>query len=87
MPTAVAMCALLSLLHTEATLKRPGGPREELGLTSLRRKASPQGRAASLASPGGSVHLTAREGSFLAASPGARTWDLVGFPSPSVLGQ
>lgn len=36
----------------------------ELGLTSLRRKASPQGRTALLASPGDSVHLAAREGSF-----------------------
>ena len=39
---AAAICTLLSLLRTEATLKRPGGPREEQGLTSLKGKASLQ---------------------------------------------
>ena len=71
--TAAAMCALLPLLYTEATLKRPGGPREEQGLTSLKRKASPQRRAASPASSGDSWYLAARESPFLAASPGAHT--------------
>ena len=37
---AAGMCTLLSLLRTEATLKRPGGPDEEQGLTSLKGKAS-----------------------------------------------
>ena len=63
MPTAVAMCALRTLLRTEAALKRPGGPREELGLTPQRKMTSPQGRTALLASPGDSVHLAARGGS------------------------
>ena len=40
---AAVMCTLLSLLCIEATLKRPGGPREEQGLTSLKGKASPRG--------------------------------------------
>ena len=80
---AAAMCALLPSLYTEATLKRPGGPHEELGLTSLRRKVSPQGRAALLASPGDSRHLAARERRFSAASPGAGAWDLWDFhPHP-----
>ena len=43
---AAAMCALPPSLCTEATLKRPGGPREGPGLTSLRRRVPPQGRAA-----------------------------------------
>ena len=30
-----AMCALQRLLYSEATLKRPGGPREGFALTSL----------------------------------------------------
>ena len=85
--TAMAMCALLALLCAEATLKRPGGPREEQGLTSLKRKASLLRRAAWLASPGHLLYLAAREGPFLAASPGAHAWDITRSSSPSVLGR
>ena len=38
---AVAMCILLGLRCIEATLKKPGGPQEELVLTSFKGKASP----------------------------------------------
>ena len=85
--TVVAMCVPLRLRCIEATLKRPGGPREEQGLTSLNRKASLQRRAAWLASPGHLLYLAAREGPFLAASPGAHAWDITRSSSPSVLGQ
>ena len=84
---AAAMCTLLSLLCIEATLKRPGGPREEQELTSLKGKASLQRGAVWPASPGNLPYSAAREGPFLAASPGAHAWDLVRFSSLSVLGQ
>ena len=81
-----AMCILLSLLRIKATLRRPGGPREERELTSLKGMASLQGRAVWLVSPGDLPYLVAREGPFLAASPGAQAWDLTRFFYPSVLG-
>ena len=55
------------------------------GLTSLKREASPQRRAAWLASPGDSLHLAARETLFLVVSPGAHAWDITRFSYPSVL--
>ena len=85
--SAEAMCALQRLCCSEATLERPGGPREEQGLTSLKGKAFLQRGAVWPASPGDLPYLAAREGPFLAASPGAHAWDLVRFSSPSVLGQ
>ena len=39
--TVVTMCILLGLRCTEATLERPGGPQEELVLTSFKGEASP----------------------------------------------
>ena len=39
--TVVAMCIPLVLRCIEATFKRPGGPEEELVLTSFKGKASP----------------------------------------------
>ena len=39
--TVVTMCILLGLCCIEATLERPGGPQEELVLTSFKGEASP----------------------------------------------
>ena len=61
--TAVAMCTLPTLRRTEATLARPGGPREEQELTSLTGKASLQ-RGAVACLPRGSSALSRPRGSF-----------------------
>ena len=84
--TAVAMCILLALRCIEATLKRPGGPQEEILLTSFKGKAPPWGMAVWPASSGNLLHLVPREGLSLAASPGVSRLELNRVHPPELLG-